>query len=151
MPQKNLQLIQFHYLSGPFHFPNRNQLKAFLLKLFKIENVQIEHINYIFCSDEYLHDINRKYLKHNTYTDIITFPLSIMGEAMVSDIYISVERVKENARVFQVPFLNELYRVIFHGALHLCGYKDKTPSEQKTMRSKEEQYLKSFLKKTLSN
>jgi rRNA maturation RNase YbeY len=104
-----------------------------------------EAIHYIFCDDAYLLHLNQAHLKHNTYTDIITFPLSSKGEPVVAEIYISIDRVKENASKFQVPFLHELYRVIFHGALHLCGYKDKGKDEVELMRKKEDHYLQSYL------
>jgi rRNA maturation RNase YbeY len=133
--------IQFHYLVSPFFFPNRSELKQFLLSLFKKERQRVEAVNYIFCTDEYLLTLNQDYLNHNTLTDIITFQLSPVGERLIADIYISVERVRENAQTFNTGFLKELHRVIFHGALHLCGYKDKTREQAKLMRSKEELYL----------
>jgi rRNA maturation RNase YbeY len=98
-------------------------------------------VNYIFCSDKYLLKINQDFLQHNTYTDIITFQYSAESEAVESDIYISVERVRENAQAFRVSFSRELYRVIFHGALHLCGYKDKSAKDAKVMREKEDYYV----------
>jgi rRNA maturation RNase YbeY len=138
------QKIQFHYLSEPFHFPNRNKLKAFIVRLIKKEGKEIDHINFIFCDDDYLITINKQYLNHDTYTDIITFELSNKGAQLISDIYISVERVKENAKAFNTSFNNELYRVIFHGCLHLCGYKDKTKKEVYLMREKEVYYLQKY-------
>lgn len=133
--------IQFHYLLPPFFFPNRSELKQFLLALFKKEGQRVEAVNYIFCTDEYLLTLNQDYLNHNTLTDIITFQLSPVGEALIADIYISIDRVRENSTTFQTGFKKELHRVIFHGALHLCGYKDKTKEQVKLMRSKEELYL----------
>lgn len=119
-------------------------IKGFILKLFKNEGKKVDAVNYIFCTDEYLFNLNLEYLNHNTYTDIITFFYSEKGQPIVSDIYISIERVRENAQKFQSTFKHELMRVIFHGALHLCGYKDKTKVEKARMRQKEEQYLSSF-------
>ena len=140
--------IHFHFSSGPFYFPQRTRLKAFLVKQFAREGQgQLDTVNYIFCSDDYLLQINRQYLNHDTYTDIITFPLSPAGEPLVSDIYISVERVRANARSFQTTFARELHRVIFHGALHLCGYKDKTPKEEQAMRAAEERWLQAYFGK----
>lgn len=133
--------IRFHFLVPPFYFPNRTKLKGFLLNLFKSEGYTVDFINYIFCSDAFLLNINRQYLKHNTYTDIVTFLLSENMAPIASDIYISVERVKENAKVFQVTFLHELHRVIFHGVLHLCGYSDKNQKQKEKMRLKEDYYL----------
>jgi rRNA maturation RNase YbeY len=124
-----------------FHFPNRTALKKLLLSLFKKEGFTIKAVNYIFCSDDYLLKINKVHLNHDTYTDIITFEYSECFEPVFSDIYISVERVRENSKVYNVFFTKELSRVILHGALHLCGYKDKSQNQIAEMRSKEELYL----------
>ena len=124
-----IQNIQFHYLVPAFFFPRRNGLKSFLLKQLKKEGKGVEAINYIFCDDAYLLQVNQQYLNHNTHTDIITFELSPKGQPLIADIYISVERVKENAAAFHTSFIKELHRVIFHGALHLAGYKDKKVEE----------------------
>jgi rRNA maturation RNase YbeY len=110
-----------------------------------MEGCAPEEINYIFCSDEYLFKLNNAYLKHKTYTDIITFQYSWPPQLIRSDIYISVERVRENAKLYNTSFLNELYRVMFHGALHLCGYKDKTKRDMIQMRSKENFYLNLYV------
>lgn len=99
-------------------------------------------INYIFCSDEYLLAINQSYLDHDTYTDIITFDTSHSPLEIAGDIFISAERVTENAKNYQVSFHNELYRVMAHGILHLCGYNDSTKEEIKKMRERESFYLK---------
>lgn len=144
MSGKADHLIQFHYLSGNFHFRDRRRVKSFLVSLIKTEGFGIDHINYIFCSNRYLLDINREYLSHNTYTDIITFELSGKGQPLLADIYISVDRVHENARIFTTSFKNELHRVIFHGALHLCGYTDKSRRAEQQMRLKESFYLSRY-------
>ena len=136
----------FNYLSGTFNFPNRKGLKEFIIKLFKKEGFKTGTINYIFCTDEYLLQINQQYLNHNTYTDIITFPLSEKNEPISSDIFISTDRIKENAKTFNTSFQNELHRVIFHGILHLCGYKDKTKEQSALMRQKEQHYLDLYFK-----
>lgn len=133
--------VYFHFLSSGFHFQKRTFLKTFIHQLFTQEAREISAINYIFCDDAYLLDLNKKYLQHNTYTDIITFELSTKEEPLIADIYISIDRVKENAKTFKTTIHNELLRVIFHGALHLCGFKDKTQSQAQQMRKKEEQYL----------
>jgi len=130
--------IRFHFLTTPFHFRSRTRLKDFLLKQIKKEGKSIESLNYIFCNDEYLLGVNRQYLNHDNYTDIITFKFSTKEQALLSDIYISVERVKENAELFNTTFTKELHRVVFHGALHLCGYMDKTKEQSQQMRNKEE-------------
>ena len=133
--------IYFHYLVDAFHFRERTDLKQFIKGLLTREGKQIDTINYIFCTDEYLLTLNKKHLDHNTLTDIITFEYNPPEEPVLSDIYISVERVKENASLFKVSFIRELHRVIFHGALHLSGFKDKTSEQAQLMRKKEEEYL----------
>jgi len=112
--------------------------------MFKHENTALEKLDYIFCSDTYLINLNQTYLKHDTYTDIITFPLSTPPAPVLSDVYISIDRVKENASTLKTTFTQELHRVIFHGALHLCGYMDKSKIEKKLMRKKEDFYLSSY-------
>lgn len=102
-------------------------------------------LQYIFCSDDYLLQINRQFLHHDYYTDIITFDLTEESYPINAEIYISVDRVRDNAREFGNSLRRELHRVIFHGALHLCGYKDKNPREQELMRQMEEKYLKLYL------
>ena len=145
MRKADLDKIKFHFLSERFHFDNRTDLKAFLLKQLKSEGKVVEAINYIFCTDKYLLQMNKEYLKHDTYTDIITFELSPKGHPLLSDIYISVERVGDNAQQFNTSFKTELHRVIFHGALHLAGYKDKNKEQAQVMRQKEELYLNKYL------
>ncbi|MGX5818183.1 rRNA maturation RNase YbeY [Chitinophaga lutea] len=120
---------------------DRTRLKGFLAELFKREGQGLEGLQYVFCSDEYLLEINRSFLDHDTYTDIVTFELSEDPDVTQGEIYISIDRVKENAGIFQVTQNYELHRVIFHGALHLCGYKDKTKKEEARMREKEDEYL----------
>ena len=137
--------ISFHYVDIRFPLNQRKQLKEFLLVLFKKEGRQVDQINYIFCDDKYLLQLNQDYLNHDTLTDIITFELSPPDVPLISDIYISVERVRENAGFFKTPFYKELHRVIFHGALHLCGYKDKSKTEISRMRSAEDKYLGLYL------
>lgn len=148
MNDTNLQLIQFHYLSTPFPFLNRKALKQFLLKFLKERSIFVSRINYIFCSDPYLLAINREYLSHDTYTDIITFPLSLKNEPLLSDIYISIDRVRENANLYEVSFNRELHRVIFHGLLHLLGYNDKTKQQANEMRVMENQCLTQYFGST---
>ena len=109
------------------------------------EGKELEAINFIFCSDEYLLGLNQEHLNHHTFTDIITFELSSKGEPLVADIYVSIDRIRENARIFEVTFKEELHRVMFHGVLHLCGYKDKKPTDQKLMRKMEADWLNKYL------
>lgn len=106
------------------------------------EGYALVELNYIFCTDEYLLDINQQYLQHDYYTDIITFDNSENENEIEGDIFISVERVKENAKDLNLPFLKELKRVMAHGVLHLCGYGDKTPDEIALMRKKEDEAIK---------
>jgi len=141
MLESETRRIKFFYLHKAFYFPSRKGLKLFLLKLFNSEGFKVQSVNYIFCSDEHLLSLNQAHLKHETLTDIITFQYSAVGDPILSDIYISIDRVGENAKLYKVPFLTELYRVIFHGALHLCGYKDKTKTDIKKMRAAEKKYL----------
>lgn len=122
----------------------RTQLKSFLKELFCKEGKVLGELNYIFCSDEYLLDINRRFLNHDYYTDIITFDISESSHQTKGEIYISIDRVVDNARELGQPVQRELLRVIFHGALHLCGYKDETKAQKIQMRSKEDYYLDLF-------
>lgn len=117
-------------------------LRTFLSSIFAKEGVDFKSVSYIFCTDEYLLKLNQEYLKHDTFTDILTFTLSGTSLPIVSEIYISVERVKENARNMNVPYENELHRVMIHGILHLCGYDDHSATDKAQMREKEEYYLK---------
>lgn len=133
--------IYFHYTDQRFYLPYRTRLKNFIRQIFKMEGVVHGEINYIFCSDKYLLQLNTTYLNHDTYTDIITFQYSWPPQPVLSEIYISVERVRNNTKLYNTSFLNELYRVIFHGALHLCGYKDKSKKDSVLMRNKEDFYL----------
>jgi rRNA maturation RNase YbeY len=125
---------------------HRTELKAFLAKQIHKEGIVIESLQYVFCSDEYLLGINKQFLNHDYYTDIISFDLSEQKGQLIGDIYISIDRVKENAKTQGNVYMHELLRVIFHGALHFCGYKDKKPSDVKLMRAMEDKWLKAYLK-----
>ena len=138
--------IQFFLLNVAVSIKDKKALTRFIELLFKKEETPISQINYVFCTDEYLKDLNSKYLKHNFFTDIITFNLSESSDDSSGEIYISVERVKENAKKLFIPFKQELHRVIFHGALHLCGYKDETDKQMALMRKKEDFYLGKYFK-----
>ena len=124
----------------------KTKLKPFINKQCLNEGIHIETLQYVFCSDKFLLDINKRYLNHNFYTDIISFDLSDQKGILIGDVYISIDRVKENAKTEGSPYMHELLRVIFHGALHFCGYKDKKPAEAKLMRSMEDKWLKAYLK-----
>lgn len=125
---------------------NRTRLKAFLKERFQKEGQGLKNLQYVFCSDEYLLEINQQFLQHDTLTDIVTFELGEDPDVTEGEIYISIDRVKENAGKFGVTEEQELHRVIFHGALHLCGYKDKSKEQSATMRKKENDYLELYFK-----
>lgn len=116
-------------------------LKTFLPTIFSEEGVEFKSLSYIFCNDDFLLSLNLRYLNHNTLTDILTFTLSETSLPIISEVYISIDRVTENAHLLGLPFNNELYRVMIHGILHLCGYSDHTPEQKNTMRAKEDFYL----------
>lgn len=137
--------VSFHFLES-ITLKNREALKVFLRELFKKEGTKLEVMRYIFCSDDYLLEINRQYLNHDYYTDIITFNLADKGAPVEGEVYISIDRVRDNARQFKTTVTDELHRVIFHGALHLCGYKDKTKKEEALMRTMESKYLRRYRK-----
>lgn len=122
---------------------NEDEINSWLLSVIASEDKNLGEINYIFCDDAYLLSINQQYLDHDTYTDIISFDTS-EGNVLSGDIFISVERIKENAQQFNVSVDDELKRVLAHGILHFCGYKDKTDDEAKLMREKEDEKLKMF-------
>ena len=124
----------------------RTKLKAFIQKQCQKEGIKIEALQYVFCSDTYLLDINKRFLQHDFYTDIISFDLSDKKGLLIGDIYISLDRVKENAKTEGNLYIHELLRVIFLGALHFCGYKYKKPADVKMMRSMEDKWLKAYLK-----
>jgi len=140
--------ISFNKADKNISLGNRVALKLFLEKQMKKEGIRIECLQYVFCSDKYLLEINKQFLNHDYYTDIISFDLSETKGALIGDIYISVDRVKENAKLVKTTQTNELLRVIFHGALHFCGYKDKKPADAKLMRSMEDKWIKAYLKLT---
>src|SRR5690606_5121891 len=132
--------ISFFYEETNFTLPQANKLKAWLKSIIQREEFELELINYIFCSDEYLLSLNVEYLNHDTYTDIITFDYT-EGVHLEGDVYISVDRVNENAAQLNVSFNQEINRVMVHGLLHMMGYKDKSPSQKNQMRSKEDSCL----------
>lgn len=124
--------------------PNRTHLKIFITNVLNKAGKKLGFLNIIFCTDKTILEINRKYLKHDYYTDIITFDLSGTGTTQ-AEIYISVERVRENAQDLGISFKSEIHRVIFHGILHLCGYGDKTKKEKEKIREKEDLLIKNYL------
>ncbi|OEK06059.1 rRNA maturation RNase YbeY [Flavivirga aquatica] len=133
-------MINFNY-ETEFLLKSEEQILSWIEKTISSENYKLEEINYVFCDDEYLHKLNVEFLNHDTLTDVISFDYSV-GKLIQGDIFISVERVMDNAKDFNVSFEEELNRVIIHGVLHYCGYKDKTDDDAKEMRVKENHYLK---------
>ena len=138
--------ISFNKADATATLKNRVALKSFIEKRVKKEGLSIESLNYVFCSDKYLLEINKQFLDHNYYTDIISFDLSEVPGQLIGEVYISVDRVKDNAKTHGATFSEELLRVIFHGALHFCGYKDKKPADAKKMRQMEDLWLSAYMK-----
>ena len=135
-------MINFNY-ETEFTLDNEQAFADWLSAVIVSENKNEGEINYIFCDDEYLHKINVEYLNHDTLTDIISFDYTV-GNELNGDIFVSVERVEDNAKDFNVSFIEELKRVLAHGILHYCGYKDKSDSEAELMRSKEDEKIAMF-------
>jgi len=134
-------LLHFHFKDTSLKISKRKRLRSFIFDIFKREGVLVQSVDYIFCTDEYLLSINQTFLKHDYYTDIVTFNFSGNNEPVIGEIYISVERIKENAKEFKTSLNQEIHRVMFHGVLHLCGYKDKSKVQRLLMRSLEDKYL----------
>jgi len=138
--------VSFFYLYPQLSLDHRQLLKNFISKIFIAEKKKMTQVVFIFCSDDYLLKINQHYLKHDFYTDIITFDLSAKPGKIEGEIYISVERIKDNAKAYGISTTQELRRVMFHGILHLCGYKDKVQSQIDKMRAREDYYLNLYKK-----
>jgi probable rRNA maturation factor len=136
--------ISFHQADLKFRLQETAAIKLFIENRVKKEVGKAITLNYIFCSDKFLLDINRRFLNHDFYTDIITFPMEENTKGITAEIYISVDRVRENAMEQQTTFKHEMQRVIFHGVLHLIGYKDKTKRAEKAMRAKENEWIELF-------
>lgn len=134
-------MISFFIEVGAFSLNQKAKLKKWISEVIILHEKQVGNINFIFCDDEYLLDINKTYLAHDFYTDIITFDQSELPNKIEGEIYISVERVKDNAQEINENFELELKRVIIHGILHLIGFKDKSPKEKKKMRALENKML----------
>ena len=135
-----------HFFSHdiPTRLKNATTLKHFIESIFKKEMQSLDSINYIFCSDKAVLEINKKYLNHDFYTDVITFDLSQNNKAIIAEVYISVERIRDNAKQLGVSIKSELHRVLFHAALHLCGYNDKRIKDKEIMRKMEDQLLTKY-------
>nr|WP_067056380.1 rRNA maturation RNase YbeY [Mucilaginibacter sp. L294] len=133
--------ITFHEEDISYKLKHKTAVRKWITDTIVAEGYKLSELTYIFCTDEYLLQINRQYLDHDTYTDIITFDNSEEEGVIVGDIFISIERIRENAGKFNVTESHELHRVLIHGALHLLGYTDKSPADKKKMTSKEDFYL----------
>ena len=139
--------VQFNFLTKTT-LAGRAGLKEFIGLIFKEEKKKLSELSYVFCDDEYILEVNRQFLSHDYYTDIITFDLSENSASAISaEIYISVDTVRSNAVLFHKTFREELHRVVFHGVLHLCGYTDKTKKAQELMREREDYYLLKYFKR----
>ncbi|WAC11002.1 rRNA maturation RNase YbeY [Dyadobacter pollutisoli] len=137
-------MLNFFSEDVDFDLPRPLKTKKWIKKTSESEGYEISDLNYIFCSDEYLLEINKQYLDHDYFTDIITFDNSEEDNILEGDIYISVDRVRENAETFHADFETEMRRVLIHGLLHLMGYEDSDESLKKAMRAKEDEYLIQF-------
>ena len=138
--------ISFNKADASATLANKVALKSFIEKKVKKEGYTIDSLTYVFCSDKFLLKINKDFLSHDYYTDIISFDLSEIPGQLIGEVYISVDRVRDNAKTHGTSLKEELHRVIFHGALHFCGYKDKKPADAKKMREMEDRWLTAYMK-----
>lgn len=133
--------VRFNAHDVHFRLPKTTEARRWIIEAIKAEGFRIDNLQYVWCSDSYLHDVNKQYLDHDTFTDVITFDYSDDSLNIQGDVFISIDRVRENARLVGNTATDELHRVMIHGALHLCGYRDKTSSERSEMTEKEDYYL----------
>ena len=136
--------VTFSNADTKYRLPQKKEIIQLIKNVFKIEECVLNSLHYIFCTDSYLLNINKEFLHHDFYTDIVTFDLSNSPKETIGEIYISKDRVSDNAKTLNIPDQQEMLRVIIHGALHLCGYKDKKKSEITLMREKEDYFLRLF-------
>jgi len=139
---------QIYFINEPpvnYRLQQKKILRNWIYSAIQAEKKQLIQLNYIFCTDDFLLKLNKKHLNHNYFTDILTFDNSDINIEIEADIFISIDRVKDNAKMLKTLLSQELHRVIIHGVLHLCGYKDKTKTEQQNMRTREDFYLKRLL------
>lgn len=137
-----MPVIHFYSQDISFTLKKKNVIKEWIKTSIQAENQRLSDLTFVFCSDEYLLNINKSYLNHDTYTDIITFDNSERGGLITGDIFISIERIRDNAAKFHVSETDELHRVMIHGVLHLLGYNDKNKQSKTMMTAKEDEYLK---------
>jgi rRNA maturation RNase YbeY len=142
----NAKKTKVHFFSHdiPTSLKNTSTLKHFIESIFKKELQNLDSINYIFCSDKVILGINKKYLNHDFYTDVITFNLSSNNKSLSAEVYMSIERIRDNAKQLGVSIKSELHRVLFHAALHLCGYNDKKKKDKEIMRKRENELLAEY-------
>lgn len=136
--------VKFFFSGSKPTLTERTRLKKFIVSLLKQEGKKLDSINVIFTNDKLIYKINKRYLGHDDYTDIITFDLGVENQPVQAEVYISCDRVKENAQTNNTSFNEELHRVVFHGILHLAGYKDKTQKQSAEIRKKENYYLRQY-------
>lgn len=136
--------VHLHYPYKRLPFKSVKSIKTLVQTLFLEEGLVLDRLDYIFCSDTFLLELNKIHLEHDFFTDIITFDLSKSSTYIAGECYISLDRVQENAKLYHKPYVDEVLRVIIHGALHLCGFKDKTKSEIAGIRLREDHYLHQF-------
>jgi rRNA maturation RNase YbeY len=137
MPRK----VRFTAHDMPFRLPKTIEVRRWITRALEHEGYIADNLQYVWCTDLHLHEVNRKFLEHDTLTDVITFDYSSDEGIVTGDIFISIERIRENAASIGIRVKDELHRVMIHGVLHLCGYHDKTPSEKSEMTEKEDYYL----------
>lgn len=141
-------VVNFYSADTSYIVPLKTRLRTFIPAIFKKEGRSWNQLDIIICSDDYLLGLNKQHLNHDYYTDIITFDLSSPEMTGVAELYISIERVKENSKAAKTSIYNELFRVIFHGVLHLCGYKDSTKKLKEAIHAKEDFYLSLWKRST---
>jgi rRNA maturation RNase YbeY len=134
-------MIYYNNIDNKYIIKEKRKINSWIKLCVAEEGKKINTISFNICGDEYILQLNNESLQHDYYTDIITFELNEKNEPIEGDIYISIDRVKDNAKTLNIPFITELQRVLIHGVLHLCGYKDKSTKEEKQMREKENYYL----------
>lgn len=134
-------MIYFNNIDSKYLIKEKRKISNWIKSCITEEGKIIDNISFNLCSDEYILQLNNEALQHDYYTDIITFELNEKDEPIEGDIYISIDRVKDNAKTLNITLINELHRVLIHGVLHLCGYKDKSKKEELLMREKENYYL----------
>lgn len=144
--KNNKPPIHFYKEESSYILPQKKKIRAWILNIVESHGFSIEEVNYTFCSDEYLHKINLEYLEHDTLTDIITFDHSHHTKQLMSDIFISIDRIKSNAKELNIRLFDEILRVMIHGILHLMGFNDHNINEREQMRNKEDECVYLFHK-----